>query len=73
MRECIYQPNNPIGDKLPTFRVQREYTNWEEITVEASSKEEAEQIAEDEWDERDPVVVDSFNYTGEEWIGEADE
>jgi hypothetical protein len=58
---------------MPEFKIQREYTNWEEIRVEADSKEEALQIAEDEWDERDPITVDSFNYTGEEWIGEADE
>jgi hypothetical protein len=41
---------NHIGDKLPEydFKVQREYTNWEEITVEADSKEQSLELAEDD-------------------------
>lgn len=58
---------------MPIFRVQKEYTNWEEVKIEADSKEEALEIVEDQWDEFDPITVDSFNYTGEVWIGEADE
>ena len=58
---------------MPIFRVQKEYTNWEEVKIEADSKEQALEIAEDEWDEFDPITVDSFNYTGEVWVGEADE
>lgn len=58
---------------MPEFKVQREYTNWEEITVEADSKEDALAIAEDDEDvweySRD---VSSYNYTGEYWVGEAD-
>jgi hypothetical protein len=59
--------------QMPEFKVQREYTNWEEITIEADSKEEALDKAEDEWDDHLPITVDSFNYTGETWVGEADE
>ncbi len=59
---------------MPEFKVQREYTNWEEITVEANSREEALALAEDDEDlwgyARD---VDSYNYTGEIWAGKADE
>jgi hypothetical protein len=69
----LSNPTTQLGDNMPEFKVQKEYTNWEEIIVEANSKEEALEIAEDEWDERDPIVVDSFNYTGEVWVGEADE
>jgi hypothetical protein len=58
---------------MPIFRVQKEYTNWEEVKIEADSKEEALEIAEDDWDGFDPITVDSFNYTGEVWVGEADE
>lgn len=58
---------------MPIFRVQKEYTNWEEVKIEADSKEQALEIAEDEWDEFDPITVDSFNYTGDVWVGEADE
>ena len=59
---------------MPTYKVQREYTNWEEITVEAESQEEALALAEDDEDlwgyARD---VNTYNYTGETWVGEADE
>jgi hypothetical protein len=63
----------PKGDEMPFYKVQREYTNWEEITVEANSKEEAEELAEDDetWD--GAYDVNSYNYTGETWVGEADE
>ena len=57
---------------MPEYRVQREYTNWEEVLIEADSPEEAEEKAMDEWDEFDPITVDSFNYTGETWVGEVD-
>jgi hypothetical protein len=70
----LYQSDNPIGDKLATFKVQREYTNWEEITVEADTQEEALDLAEDDEDlwgyARD---VNTYNYTGEYWVGEYDE
>jgi hypothetical protein len=58
---------------MPKYKVQKEYTNWEEVIIEADSKEKALEIAEDEWDEFDPITVDSFNYTGDVWVGEADE
>jgi hypothetical protein len=58
---------------MPLYKIQREYTNWEEITVEADSKEHAEELAEDDetWD--NAYDVNSYNYTGETWIGEANE
>jgi hypothetical protein len=55
---------------MPLFKVQREYTNWEEITVEAESEQEAlDQAEEDEsvWDMA--YDVNSYNYTGETWVG----
>jgi hypothetical protein len=58
------------GDEMPLYKVQREYTNWEEITVEAESEEEAlSQTEEDEslWDYAHDV--NSYNYTGETWVG----
>lgn len=57
---------------MPEYRVQREYSNWEEVVIEADSPEEAEEKAMDEWDDHDPITVDSFNYTGETWVGEKD-
>jgi hypothetical protein len=71
----VSNPNTPLGDKLPEyeFKVQREYTNWEEITVEADSKEQALELAEDDdslWDYAKDVST--YNYTGEHWVGEAD-
>jgi hypothetical protein len=55
------------------FKVQREYTNWEEITVEADSKEEALALAEDDEDLWEYAKeVSTYNYTGEHWVGEAD-
>jgi|688.fasta_scaffold00152_137 hypothetical protein len=60
--------------QMPFYKVQREYTNWEEITVEAESQEEALSQAEDDesiWDMA--YDVNSYNYTGETWVGEADE
>ena len=56
---------------MALFRVQREYTNWEEITVEAESEQEALDQAEDDeslWDYAHDV--NSYNYTGETWVGE---
>jgi hypothetical protein len=56
---------------MSLYKVQREYTNWEEITVEAESEEEALSQAEDDeslWD--DAHDVNSYNYTGETWVGE---
>jgi hypothetical protein len=55
---------------MKTYRIQKEYTNWEEIKIEANSKEEALEKAEEEWDDHYPITVDSFNYTGEVWIDE---
>ena len=58
---------------MPEYIVQREYSNWEQITIEADSKEHALEIAEDDdvWDMA--YDVNSYNYTGEYWVGEADE
>jgi hypothetical protein len=59
---------------MPEFRVQREYTNWEEITVEADTEEQALEIAEDDeelWNYA--IDASTYNYTGETWVGEADE
>jgi hypothetical protein len=70
----LYQIHNPIGDKMPLFRVQREYTNWEEITVLADSSEEALEMAEDDetlWNYS--TDASTYNYTGETWVGDADE
>jgi hypothetical protein len=56
------------------FKVQREYTSWEEITVEADTQEEALTIAEDDdslWEYA--REVSTYNFTGEYWVGEADE
>jgi hypothetical protein len=70
MRQLIIKPK---GDKVPLFKVQREYTNWEETTVEADSKEDALDIAEDDNVWEFAYDVNSYNYTGETWVGEADE
>ena len=68
--------SNPttLGDTLPIYKVQREYTNWEEITVEAESEEQALEVMEEDeslWDMA--YDVNSYNYTGETWIGPYDE
>jgi hypothetical protein len=55
---------------MALYKVQREYTNWEEITVEAESESEALEQAEDDeslWEYA--VDVNSYNYTGETWAG----
>lgn len=60
---------NPTGDKMALYKVQREYTNWEEIAVEADSKEHALELAEDDeslWEYAHDV--NSYNYTGEIWV-----
>lgn len=60
--------------QMPEFKVQREYTNWEEITVEADTAEEALELAEDDEDLWGYAIdVNSYNYTGETWVGKADE
>ena len=68
MGQLMYQPQ---GDKMPLYKVQREYTNWEEITVEADSEQEALDMTEEDeslWDMA--YDVNSYNYTGETWVGE---
>jgi hypothetical protein len=67
MRQLTIKPE---GDKMPVYKVQREYTNWEEITVEAESEEEALAKAEDEeniWEYA--YDVNTYNFTGEVWVG----
>jgi hypothetical protein len=60
--------------QMPEFKVQREYTNWEETTVEADSKEEALALAEDDEDLWEYAYdASTYNYTGLTWVGEADE
>ena len=57
---------------MPEFKVAREYTNWEEITVEAETKEKALELAQDNedlWDYADDVST--YNYSGEYMVGEA--
>jgi hypothetical protein len=59
---------------MPWYKVQREYTTWEETTIEADSKEEALEKAETDdayWEYA--TDVNSYNYTGEYWVGEEDE
>jgi hypothetical protein len=54
---------------MALYKVQREYTNWEEIAVEADSKEHALELAEDDeslWEYAHDV--NSYNYTGEIWV-----
>jgi hypothetical protein len=68
MRQLTIKPE---GDETPVYKVQREYTNWEEITVLADSEEEALAQTEDDeslWDYA--YDVNSYNYTGETWVGE---
>lgn len=56
---------------MPEFKVQREYTSWEEITVEADTQEEALDIAQDDEDLWEYAIdASSYNYTGEYWVGE---
>jgi hypothetical protein len=56
---------------MTLYKVQREYTNWEEITVEADSEEEALALAEDDEDLWEYAIdVNSYNYTGETWVGQ---
>ncbi len=67
MRQLTIKPK---GGKMPIYKVQREYTNWEEITVLADSEEEALAQTEDDeslWDYA--YDVNSYNYTGETWVG----
>jgi hypothetical protein len=56
---------------MPEFKVQREYTSWEQITVEADSAEEALALAEEDEDLWEYAYdVSTYNYTGETWVGE---
>lgn len=58
---------------MPLYKVQREYTNWEEITIEAESEEVALERIDDEEIWAYAKDVNTYNYTGETWVGEADE
>ena len=59
---------------MPLYRIQREYTNWEEVKLEADSEEQALELAEDDdslWDYA--YDVNTYNYTGEVWIEEIED
>ena len=59
---------------MPLYKVQREYTNWEEISIEADSEEHALELAQDDEDVWEYAYdVNSYNYTGEIWVGDSDE
>ena len=64
--------SNPIGDKMPEYKIQREYTNWEQITIEADSEEEALEKAEEEDAWEYAYDVNTYNYTGEVWSEEVE-
>lgn len=55
---------------MPRYKLQREYTNWEEVIVEADSKEQAQEMAYDEDTWEYSYDVDSYNMTGEIWVKE---
>ncbi len=56
--------------KMPFYKVQREYINWEEITVEAESEQEAlDKAEEDESMWEYSYDVNTYNFTGETWVG----
>ena len=57
---------------MPLYKIQREYINWEETTVEADSKEHALELAKDDYTWDNAYDVNTYNYTGDFWIGEAD-
>jgi len=57
---------------MPTYKVQREYVNWEEIKIEANSEEEALELADDEDQWEYAYDVNAYNYTGDVWVGEDD-
>ena len=55
---------------MPFYKVRREYTTWEEITVEAESEQEALEQAEDNEDIWEySYGVSTYNFTGETWVG----
>jgi hypothetical protein len=58
---------------MPLYKVQREYVNWEEITIEAESEAEALEVLDDETLWEYAYDVNTYNYTGEVYIGDADE
>jgi len=57
---------------MPEYKIQREYTNWEQITIEADSEEEALEKAEEEDAWEYAYDVNTYNYTGEVWSEEVE-
>jgi hypothetical protein len=58
---------------MPLYKVQREYTNWEQTYIEAEDKDEALLLAENEEHWENAYDVNSYNFTGEIWVGEENE
>lgn len=56
---------------MPNYKLQREYTNWEQTHIEADSEEHARELADDEDTWAFAYDVDSYNYTGELYVEEA--
>jgi hypothetical protein len=59
--------------QMPFYKLQREYTNWEEVTVEADSEDNALELADEEETWNHAYDVNSYNYTGEVWVEETNE
>jgi hypothetical protein len=53
---------------MPLYRIQREYSNWEEVTVEADSKEHAQKLAAEDYIWDNAYDVNTHNITGEFWL-----
>jgi len=49
---------------MTSYTVQKEFTSWEEVIVEASSEEEALEIAQEKWHEFDSEGAGDYEPTG---------
>lgn len=56
---------------MPVYKVTRQFTGYEQATIEAENEEAVLKIIDERWDDLvDLQVVDCFNFTGEDEIEE---
>ena len=53
---------------MPFYRVSREFLAYEEAIIEAASEGQVREMIDENWEEFESDIVDSYNYTGNDSV-----
>jgi len=53
---------------MPFYKVTREFLAYEEAIIEANSEEQVREMIDEGWEDFEPDIVDSYNYTGSDSV-----